>query len=84
MSIESMFLNKGFVRQGQHVRVRLEAFPFTRYGTLDGKVLTVSNDAIPVDAQQSSGNGETAKDTAGPLVFPVRVALGLRLTLASK
>ncbi len=41
-------LNKdiGFVHAGQDVTVKLEAFPFTRHGTLDGRVQWVSPDAI--------------------------------------
>jgi len=75
LEVEAMLLNKdkGFVREGQPARVKLEAFPFTRYGTIAGKVLSVSNDAIPAGAAQ--GLGETARETAGPLVFPVRIAL---------
>ncbi|MER8577680.1 HlyD family type I secretion periplasmic adaptor subunit [Mesorhizobium sp. M1423] len=79
LEIEAMLLNrdKGFVHEGQEARVKLEAFPFTRYGTLNGKVLTVSNDAIPAGAPQpgAPAKGETARDAAGPLVFPVRIAL---------
>jgi hemolysin D len=78
LEIEAMLLNrdKGFVHEGQVARVKLEAFPFTRYGTLDGKVLTVSNDAVPAGTQQaSSARPATAHDAAGPLVFPVRIAL---------
>lgn len=78
LEIEAMLLNrdKGFVHEGQKARVKLEAFPFTRYGTLDGKVLTVSNDAIPAGApQQASGAKQEAHDTTGPLVFPLRIAL---------
>lgn len=75
LEAEAMLLNKdkGFVREGQDARVKLEAFPFTRYGTLNGTVQPVSNDAIP--AKPSQGDNEAAQDTAGPLVFPVRVAL---------
>ncbi|WP_137934390.1 HlyD family type I secretion periplasmic adaptor subunit [Mesorhizobium comanense] len=79
LEIEAMLLNrdKGFVHEGQEARVKLEAFPFTRYGTLDGKVLTVSNDAIPAGAPQqpSAAREETARDASGPLVFPVRITL---------
>lgn len=79
LEIEAMLLNrdKGFVHEGQQARIKLEAFPFTRYGTLDGKVLTVSNDAIPAGAPQQAPGAkqETAHDAAGPLVFPVRIAL---------
>lgn len=79
LEIEAILLNrdKGFVHEGQEARIKLEAFPFTRYGTLSGKVLGVSNDAIPAGAQQqaSAARQETAHDTVGPLVFPMRVAL---------
>ncbi|MFD9897361.1 HlyD family type I secretion periplasmic adaptor subunit [Mesorhizobium sp. NPDC059025] len=75
LEVEAMLLNKdkGFVREGQDARIKLEAFPFTRYGTLNGTVQSVSNDAIP--AKPSAGAEEAAQETAGPLVFPVRVAL---------
>jgi len=45
---EVKLLNKdaGFVRQGQSVAVKLEAFPFTRYGTVPGQVETIGSDAI--------------------------------------
>ena len=45
--IEAMVLNKdvGFVTAGQRATVKLEAFPFTRYGTVDGEVIDVSRDA---------------------------------------
>ncbi len=36
----------GFVHEGQDVRVKLEAFPFTRYGAIDGVLELLSRDAI--------------------------------------
>ena len=41
-------LNKdaGFIRSGQDVAVKLEAFPFTRYGTVLGRIETISSDAV--------------------------------------
>jgi hemolysin D len=46
--IEAVLENKdvGFVKPGQHVEVKVETFPFTRYGTLNGTVTFVSNDAV--------------------------------------
>lgn len=46
--VEAQVLNRdiGFVRPGQPVTVKLEAFPFTRYGTLEGRLMWVSRDAI--------------------------------------
>lgn len=45
---EVKLLNRdaGFVRVGQPVAVKLEAFPFTRYGTIPGHVASISSDAI--------------------------------------
>ena len=36
----------GFVNAGQAAQVKLETFPFTRYGTLEATVQTVSADAV--------------------------------------
>ncbi len=36
----------GFVREGQEVVVKIETFPFTKYGTLPGRVVTLSDDAV--------------------------------------
>lgn len=35
----------GFVLAGQKVSVKLDAFPFTRYGTIHGEVVDVSRDS---------------------------------------
>jgi hemolysin D len=36
----------GFIREGQTATVKIEASPYTRYGYLTGKVISVSNDAV--------------------------------------
>ncbi|EJL07167.1 HlyD family type I secretion periplasmic adaptor subunit [Pseudomonas chlororaphis] len=48
VEVEAMLENKdvGFVHAGQPVTVKVETFTFTKYGTVDGEVLNVSNDAI--------------------------------------
>ncbi len=48
IEVEAQVLNKdiGFVSEGQEVRVKLEAFPFTDFGWVDGVVETISRDAI--------------------------------------
>ncbi|POQ05312.1 HlyD family type I secretion periplasmic adaptor subunit [Pseudomonas syringae] len=48
VEVEAMLENKdvGFVRAGQPVTVKVETFTFTKYGTIDGEVISVSNDAI--------------------------------------
>ena len=49
--VEAMVLNKdiGFVRESQDVTVKLDAFPYTRYGFIDGEIITLSDDAVPIE-----------------------------------
>lgn len=51
MEIEAYVENKdiGFVAEDQEAEVKVEAFPFTRYGTLPGKVVSLSKDAVPLE-----------------------------------
>ncbi len=48
LEVQANILNKdvGFVHVGQEVAVKLEAFPFTRYGTVPGRVSAISRDAV--------------------------------------
>lgn len=64
--VEAMVLNKdiGFVRKGQKVVIKLDAYPFTRYGYLEGVVETILPDSI---ADEHLG-----------LVYPVRVRLNAK------
>lgn len=64
----------GFVREGQSVKVKLAAFPFQKYGMVEGTVEHVSADA----ADGNTGNGNTpAADKSGrtPPVYKALVAL---------
>ena len=48
LEVEAMLPNKdiGFVNPGQDAEVKVETFPFTKYGILHGKITQVSSDAI--------------------------------------
>jgi hemolysin D len=48
LEVEATVENKdiGFVKEGQETVVKIEAFPYTRYGYLHGTVRSVSNNAI--------------------------------------
>ena len=39
----------GFVKKGQKAKVRVDAFPFTQYGELEGSVGQIGADALPPD-----------------------------------
>lgn len=63
IEVEAYVENKdiGFVNPGQEAVVKVETFPFTKYGTIDAKVTSVSNDAV--------------NDEKRGLIFPARVNL---------
>ena len=53
LEAEVMILNKdiGFVRPGQEVEIKVDSFPFTKYGTIRGLVRNISGDAIEDEKQ---------------------------------
>nr|WP_181377353.1 HlyD family type I secretion periplasmic adaptor subunit [Ochrobactrum sp. LM19]AJW30024.1 HlyD family type I secretion membrane fusion protein, hemolysin D [Ochrobactrum sp. LM19] len=87
LEIEAFLPNKdiGFVKAGQPAVIKVEAYPFTRFGMLEGRVSRVSSDAIPEpDAQQMESTvTQNARSTVPTgnvprvqnLVFPVTVSL---------
>jgi hemolysin D len=62
--VEAVLENKdvGFVDAGQEVAIKVDTFPFTRYGTLPGAIANVSKDAV---LHEQHG-----------LVYTMRVSLG--------
>lgn len=81
MVVEAQVLNKdiGFVHEGQAVRVKLEAYPFTDYGIIQGVVETISRDAIDMSQsggpqRETNGRGAGGSPPQG-LVYAVRIRL---------
>jgi len=67
LQVEAKILNKdiGFVKEGQEVEVKLEAFPFTKYGVISGTV-----ESIDLDAVQDEQLG---------LVYPARISMNKQI-----
>ncbi len=55
----------GFVKPGQTVRLAIDAFPYQRFGTVSGKVMTVATSAL----------NRTAPNGAAISAYPVIVAI---------
>ncbi len=51
MEIEAYIENKdiGFVNENQEAEIKIESFPFTHFGTIPGKVVSLSKDAVPLE-----------------------------------
>ena len=73
----------GFVRPGQAAVIKVDSFPFTRFGTIDAEVVSVARDALPADqanhavTDAARGGAETrGNPSATPmtdLVFEARL-----------
>jgi hemolysin D len=68
LEIEAYVLNRdiGFVSVGQEAVVKIESFPFTRYGSIAAHVTRIARDAIPApDASVIEGDPARASNAAG-------------------
>ena len=63
VEVEAQVENKdvGFVKAGQVVEIKVETFTFTLYGTIPGRVVSISDDAAPIEKVG--------------LVYPTRVSM---------
>lgn len=85
LEIEAYIPNRdiGFVHIGQEAVIKVEAFPFTRFGTIEATVMAVATDAIPEpDAQQLEQAASKELQSIVPignvqrmqnLVFPITI-----------
>ncbi|MGX7709196.1 HlyD family type I secretion periplasmic adaptor subunit [Methylobacterium sp. Gmos1] len=95
IEVEAQVQNKdiGFVLPDQEAVVKIDAFPFTRYGSIESKVVRVSRDAI--DDREASGGSDALSVARGQglnpvtgmpktqnLIFPVTVALARTAIMA--
>lgn len=64
----------GFVRKGQPVKIKLAAFPFQKYGMVDGVVEHVGADAVDANAQEA-GASNAERQAAKPLTYKALVSL---------
>jgi hemolysin D len=88
LQVEALVANLdiGFIKPGQDAVVKVDAFPFTRFGALQGKVVNIASAAVAEqDAKRALAN-ETATANVSPeaptapgqpesFVFPVTVSL---------
>jgi hemolysin D len=89
LQVEALVANLdiGFVKPGQSAAIKVDAFPFTRFGVLHGKVTRIASEAIEEqEAKRALANAPASANTAGSappgapgqpesFVFPVTVAL---------
>jgi hemolysin D len=66
----------GFVHPGQQAKLKLAAFPFQKYGMLQGKVLHVNADATEAPSANTRSDALAGRDRPmGPLAFRALIEL---------
>ena len=91
IEIDAMIENKdiGFVTEGQEVEIKVDAFPFTRYGLITGRVRKISRDAFqgaspapqvvgtPTTSASGSGNGNgnAQANSGSELAYPAKITM---------
>ncbi len=84
LEVEAMISNRdiGFVHLGQEAHIKVDTFNFTRYGLLNGRVLSVSQDAIvrdtPTDKTKDNNSAEadsSSEPNGQELSYAARVSL---------
>jgi hemolysin D len=84
LEIEAMVSNRdiGFVHAGQEAEIKVDTFNFTRYGLLNGRVVSVSQDAIVRDKpqdrsgdRQAGADNETSEPKGQELSYSARISL---------
>ena len=89
LQVEALVANLdiGFVKLGQEASVKVDAFPFTRFGVLHGKVVAIAPEAVDEQAAKralanvtAGANAANAPPSGAPgqpdvFVFPVTIAL---------
>jgi hemolysin D len=79
LEIEAMVSNGdiGFIEAGQAAEIKVDTFPYTRYGLITGRILHVSSDAVTQDPTKEKASQQDSKDAgkSQDLSFAARVSL---------
>lgn len=88
LEVEALVPNKdiGFIHPGQQVEIKVETFQFTKYGTIQGEVLSLSSDAIQDDrlGPVFVAQVQLAQDTLQVGERRVRLSPGMAVTVEVK
>jgi hemolysin D len=88
LEVEAWVENKdiGFVKAGQPVEIKVETFAFTVYGTISGRIVGVSDDAVPLEKGGLAYTARVSMDRSDIAVEgrAVRLSPGMAVTAEIK
>lgn len=79
LTVEATVTNRdiGFIEIGQRAAVKVDAFNYMRYGSIEGKIVSLSADAVvPQDANNAAGAA-----TTGPQAAPQMLSYTARIEI---
>ena len=77
LEVQAVIQNKdiGFVREGQDAEIKIDTFNFTKYGLLQGRVVSVSQDALSLDRAGDKLTGNLAGPANQETFYAARIVL---------
>lgn len=72
----------GFVREGQSVKIKLAAFPFQKYGMLEGTVMRIAADAV--DPREQPSVAQDPEETANVSPYKALIKLDSQTLVAQQ
>jgi HlyD family type I secretion membrane fusion protein len=84
IEVEAAIANQdvGFVEVGQETEIKIDTFPFTRYGLIRGRIREIAHDAVDDpqtairrESSQSSSDAPENVERSRQLVYTARIAL---------
>ncbi|MEQ8333728.1 HlyD family type I secretion periplasmic adaptor subunit [Nisaea sp.] len=82
LTVEATVTNRdiGFIEIGQRAAVKVDAFNYMRYGSIEGRIVSLSADAVvPQDANNAAGAAGAA--TTGPQAAPQMLSYTARIEI---
>ncbi|GJJ05425.1 secretion protein [Duganella rhizosphaerae] len=71
----------GFIHPGQIVKMKLDAFPYQKFGVVEGRILSVANTPIRTIESSPSTKLATSSESTEPM-YAIRVTLNRQFILA--
>jgi membrane fusion protein len=65
----------GFIKPGQHLRLKVDAFPFQKFGTLPGRIIAIAGAPLSAGDLASSGLSIGTRSDSGEPLYAIDVAL---------
>ena len=77
LEVEASIQNKdiGFLHVGQKAEIKVNTFPFTKYGVIDAEVMDISKDAVVMDNPTAASKDSKSEEKQQGLIYKMRLKM---------